>query len=355
MTVLSPISTQNVGYNTLILQVGSYNQLKLTTEQQAIANDFQQKVNSVNLESDKYVDLRTDLDSVVKYLTRHQNRVQTIRDKVNELITLNWKAQYWGDDVSRPAYARAFDAVLNSINDTAENTSDIQNLLGSSEVSSYSYYSTISGQTETVTRTFLGTDYSIVDSGGNTWKRDPDYSRMLKQYDSTGAETGKSASISGGLRLDSLSDTTVNFTIMPDTSSEESFTGTLSRSGLQFLDAWLYGELATSDGWTRASTDLNHAKVTIDAHLPRFKAAVETAQFYYNKADTAISGFRTLVDDYTIAQAIELQEAESAYQAENALSYSAVSNTQSLRNEYTKLLSATGLSPLFKSLISLYA
>jgi len=356
MTVLSPISTQQVGYNLLQLQLATYNELKLSTEQRTIADGYQQKVNSVNLEADKYRDLSDDLDDTVAFLTRTANRAEQISKKLNDLRTLIWKAEYWGnsaDGVSHKAYALSFDAIVKSINSLANSTTDTPNLLGSAEHSSYSYYSTVSGQQGTVTRTFLGTDYEILDSGGNTWKRTGEYSKFLTQYDSTGAETGLYAAISIGLQLDAITGTAVDFTVNPDTADAQAFDGTISFSGLNIGDSWYYGGLAAADGWDRAKEALDYAKAWVDGNAARLNGALATATFYRGKADTAISGYRNLIDDYTIAQALELQEVNHTYAALNDISVLSIANTQALRDQYAKLLTATSISPIFRSIIDL--
>jgi len=355
MTVLSPFSVQSVAYATIQLQMAQYNELLLAAEQQKIANSYQAKVNSVNLGADKQRDLYADLDKTVSYLSNHVGRIRALRDKLNQLITLNWKAEIWGDSISRPVYARAFTAILNALNSTANTSSDNPNLLGSSGDSDYSYISTVSGQSQTVTQAFLGTDYSIVDSGGNTWKRTGEFAKFLTQYDSTGATTGLYASVDGGFSLTSLAGTAVDFTYKPGTTDATAYTGTLYRSGLKVLDSWLYGDLETSDGWSRASTDLNYAKLTIDAQLPRFIGALETALFYQAKANTEITGARKLVTEYTLAQAIELQEAESVQRSLNNVSSLTSAGIYSLRGEYDKLFKSISISPIFKTLIDLSA
>ncbi|MHA1599094.1 MAG: hypothetical protein ACTSV1_10260 [Alphaproteobacteria bacterium] len=360
MTVLSPYSIQQAGYNTLQLQLANYNGLKLAVEQGRIADGYQQKVNSVNLDANKYRDLSGDLDDVVAFLTRTANRAEQISKKLDDLRTLVWKARYWGNNgdggISYEGYSQAFDAIVRSINSTANSTSDSPNLLGSAQHSSFTYYSTVSGQQETVTRTFLGTDYEIVDSGSNTWKRVGEFSKLLTQYDSTGAETGKYAHISTGISRDSLSGSTVGWTISPDTTDAESFTGTITLSGLKIGDSWYYDGLSSSDGWDKAKEDLDYAIAWANGNAARLNGALASATFYRAKADTAISGYRNLIDDYTIAQALELQEAESTYNAKNDISVLSAANNQAVRDQYSKLLtSSSSISPIFRTLIDLTA
>ncbi|MBT3237337.1 MAG: hypothetical protein HOK06_07830 [Rhodospirillaceae bacterium] len=358
MTVLSPYSTQQVGFNTLQLQLASYNELKLAAEQQTIADGYQQKVNSVNLDANKFRALSDDLDDVVAFLTSTANRAEQISKKLDELRSIVWKAQYWGnsgDGVSHKAYSLAFDAIIRTINSTANTAIETPNLLGSTEHSAYTYYSTVAGQLETVSRSDLSTDYEIVDAGGNTWKRVGEFSKLLTQYDSTTAATGLYAHLSTGLQLDSLSGSNVGFTISPDTTDTQSFTGTITFSGLKVGDSWYYDGLASSTGRDQAKEDLDYAIAWAEGNAARLKGELATATFYRDKADTAISGYRNLIDDYTISQALELQEAESTYSALNDISVLSVANNQAVRDQYTKLLSASSISPVFQSLIDLTA
>ena len=167
---------------------------------------------------------------------------------------------------------------------------------------SFTYQITEAGASQTVAGQFLGTDYTITDTAGKIWVREGSFTKVLRRTDSvTGQPTGEFAAITGGIRLDSFNSTTdeVVFTIAPESADATQFTGTLSRKGLGFLDAWLYDGLETSAGRDRAIVDIEKAKRTIDLELARYGSALTTAQFYEGRNGVRLNNFAGRIDELT--------------------------------------------------------
>ena len=244
-------------------------------------------------------------------------RVDRIRDFADDAIRIAFDARN-GDANSFFALAQSFDAFIRQISSTAISTLDSPNLLGSQPQSNFTYETSIFGATESVSRSFLGFDYTITDTGGNIWVRDGTSTPLLRRLDgTTGLPTGESASLSNGIRLDSFANDTIDFTIAFDTAAAQSFTGTISRTGLSFLDAWLYDGLQTTDGRNRAIADLENAKTVIDANRARLQAELATAQFFQSRSLGNIDSLQSQFDSITALTLLQLQEVETEFNQAN--------------------------------------
>ena len=355
-TALTAVSAFALASSTLQIQVAQYNARKLAENQAVVVAGFLQKINSINRDVGTVRDVADGIEDAISFLDRVVGRVGSIRSRLDSATSFAVLARN-GTSQSFSGLARSFNAALNSVNTTAERTFDSPNLISANGTSSFSYIATDAAVTRTVAHQFLGTDYSILDSGGNRWIREGEFTKILVQIDpATGAKTGKKASVNDGVRLDSISGDSVTFTINQNTSDAEQFTGTLSRTGLGVLDAWLYEGLETAAGRTRAIDDNAAAKATLDVHSARFRAAAAQATFYLARADNQVNAFSGLIGDLTIQQAIALQEVESDAERLNSATLFGIQSAFSTRNAYLKLLaSVVQTSPFTRALINVNA
>lgn len=357
MTILSPVDPQNVRNILLSLQLNSFNAYKVGLTKKTISSDNQQEINAVNREADGFKTLKKDLAAVTTFLERTVARGDAIDSLLNDLVTDVWKAQY-GDTLSFPGYASTFDALLKRINDEAESTRDSPNLLGSTPQSSFSYIYRANGATNTVGRSFAGYDYTIKEAGDYIWRRDRDLSQLKRFVNSTGAYTGAYISLSSGaIQLDSFDSAadTVTFTTGFDTSAAAQYSGTITRSGLGVLDSWLYEGMSTAAGRSRAAADLHAAEVTLDAMLPTFRSALESARFYENQTDIEIAGFNSLIDKKTMAAMVKMKAAEDNGSRLNNLNSSIIDSQVYVRNLYLNTISLGKNTGLVQALIDMTA
>jgi hypothetical protein len=349
---LSPISARDVASATLLDQLTRYNNRVLSQQQSVATSQAQARINSANRGANDWRDVKTDLLDAVLFLEDLVRRIDRISDISMDMLTTTFKAAN-GDTISDLGYEATFNSFLRSWNTEAQDRGGNPNLIGSTTQRTYSYVTDVSGDTETVDRYNLTTGYTITDSGGNLWQKEADYSQILEQVDpNTGARTGKFTSITGGLELVSLSGDSVTFNINAGTADEEEITGTLTRSGLGVLDAWLYEGLATATGRDNAAADLHGARATIKAQLAQFQAALSTAEFYSASANNNIDAFFGRIDSLTVGLALELQEIQDESGRAGSTHVLLVNHAQLVRDEYLKAFSLGASRGVAQALIN---
>jgi len=339
MTVLSTIAFADLAREQLRFQIGRHNAGDLAQKQRAIAADADSEINILNRELERWTHVRDGLKDAIDNLDGTVGRAESIRSKLEDLVGATFDAQY-GDSISEDSHAAIFNSILKSINSIAEDAGRRTNLIGDAEESGLNYVTDIYQARETVDDTFLGTDYTIAQDGGvYEWRRDADYGSFLRQHEvATGAKTGTFTSISDGLRLDSISGTTVTFTIDFNTNNAQQFTGTLSTEGLGILDAWAYENLSTSAGRTRAYAAINSAKVTADMHIARLKGELASAEYYDNKAQIRTGAIDDTVDSKTRGALINLQSAQSDAERNQFISDAVIEGNKALRFRFKQLI-----------------
>ncbi len=242
MTILTPVKAQDWATFILQAQLLQFNAQAVAQKQRGLSADFQQKVNSINLDADKWLDIQADIKDAVDFLDNVVKRLETIRGHLDDMLSTAFKARN-GDTHSAWTYPIKFDVSFRGLISTAEDRGANPNLLGSAQHRNFTYKINDIGETETISRTFLGSDYYITDSTGKIWTRDRS-SFLLRQRDATtGAKTGEFAALTGGLRLDSLSGSAITFTTAPDTADARPipapFPGAVSRfSTPGFTETW---------------------------------------------------------------------------------------------------------------------
>lgn len=354
-TALTPVNAFSLANATLQIQVAQYNARKLADDQGVVVAGFLQKINSFNRGAGAVRDVINGIEDAIDFLDRLVGRAESIRGNLDSATRFAVLARK-GTSQSFSSLARSFNGSLNALINAAESAFDSPNLIGANGTNSFSYVATDTAAIRTVAHKYLGTDYTIEDSGGDRWIRTGAFTKILVQIDpATGVKTGKKASINDGARLDSISGNSVTFTINYNTSDAEQFTGTLSRSGLGVLDAWLYESLETTAGRTRAIDDNAAAKATLDVHLARFRAAAAEATFYLGRANNQVTAFSGLIGDLTIQQAVALQAAESVAERLNNAALFRIQTAFFARNAYLKLLTFVETDAFTRALINVHA
>ena len=354
LTVLSPVNARDLSSIAAITQVSQFNAQRLAALQRAIADDFQGQINTINLTANGSRALRAKLKRSIDLLNEVVRRVTNIRNFTDSLLKAAVQAASGSTSSEFANAARVFDSIIGRIAFESRSSRFNPNLLAQSTQRDFTFRITEAGATQTVSGKFLAIDYTITDTGGQIWVRQG--LQLYRTDATTGAPTGESAAIVGGIRLDSFTAATdtVTFTIAPDTADEQQFTGTLSRSGLGILDAFLYEGLETTDGRDRAISDIEEAKRTIDSELARYGRALTTAEFYQGRTDVNLGNFSALIDELTLAQAIELQEVALEINRSDALTATLAAGSLAARNELLNLLSPRR-DPLISALINVLA
>lgn len=297
------------------------------------------QISAANRSGTQWVELKPSINAAASQLDVLISRVRTIRDKVSTLLTIN-SAAATANSTDLAQDVILFDAAIRDLNGLANFTSQNPNLVGTDYDVNIAYFSNPDLDVTRVVHRDLSSGYTLTESGGNYWAKD-DISTdlVLLQYDSSGVATGKSAVVNQELRLDSLSGSTIAFTIHAGTASEESFTGaTLATNGLGIVDAWAYEGLATSNGRALAETALRSALSTLDSNLASLNGALAQARFDYGIAEVNAEGSGSKISAVNQRQLLALQEhTDTATNANLALAV-AVSRNIGLRNSYLNLL-----------------
>jgi len=353
VTALDPINARSYASALLLLQLQLANSVDVARQQKVLNASLNQEINSINLEGDKWRSLKTDLWDSVNFIQEAVTRTESIASRLESMSLTAYTAKN-GDTHSSWTYPIQFDVQLRGINSTAIDSRKTPNLLSTND-SNYTYIKNIYGATETVDREFLGTSYTITDSGGDIWVRDRN-SNILRQWDgNTYTKTGKFAALTGGIRLDSIVGTSVTFTINYNSTDALQFTGTLSTSGLGVLDAWLYEDLTTAAGRTRALADVHEAQAQIDAHTARLKGELAIANYHLGRSQVQIGANRDLVDAATASHLLKLQEVEQSNATQNAYNALIVQGANAVRDQYFNLLSLSYGNGLARALINILA
>ena len=352
VSVLDSINPRSYASSLLLLQMQLYNKINLARQQNSINADLNQNINSINLEADKWRKLKSNLWDSINFISEAVTRAESIQNKLEAMSITAYSAQN-GDATSSATYPIQFDVALRGINSQAIDSRKSPNILSSNN-SDYTYITNINGATDTVSRQFLGADYTITDTGGNIWVRDRG-SFVLRQYDANYVKTGKFAALTGGVRLDSISGNTVTFTTDYNSTSAQQFTGTLATSGLGLLDAWLYEDLTTSAGRTRALTDVHQAQAQVQAGIAQLNGDRAVAQYNLDRASLKVGVSLNAIDATTKSHMLKLQEVQATNGQQNAISAMIVNGTINIRNEYLNLLKLSYGSGLARSLIDILA
>ena len=326
---------------TLTNQMAEFFKRQAEQRTQSIQTSYDTDLNSIERISDRWEDVRSDIESAKNILSNMAGRVKSLRTSINNMISnVNKAEQNAEEGTGAEIYSSAFDALLKGVDDAAQRGSAQGLNLLSSTKSSLEYKVGINGGYETVNSAYVGSSYYVVDDDGKYWALDR-AAKTLKRYDNFPDEpTNTVGNFQTGVQLDDLTGDSITFTIAPDTASPQTFSGTIYRSGLDILDSWGYDGLTTSEGRARALEDLNTAKAALDLEIRRYEVSLSTASFYQSMADQAIDGYRDETNTLMIEQAKAIQEEQDKLSREYQVSTNSVAQALSMQNGYSKMLSS---------------
>ena len=338
MSIFTIISASIVRQVNLQVQIGQHFERRSEIEGGEIAGRYRAKINSTNFQADKWRDLEDDLQKARGDIKSVVGRIKSIKASIERMMEIVRNATNDEQaDTNATGYARGFDSTLRGVVGKALSGRTGANLIGNTNAARLSYPTNIYGTTREVRGAFLGTDYHIIDSEGKRWS--PDWSaRLLRQYDEyPDKPSDKLGDFDNGVRVDSISGTTIAFTIAPNTASPQSFTGTLHRDGLGLLDAWYYDGLATDAGRDRAMADLESARLGLDLEIRRYEIVGSTAGFYAKKAAATVGGYEKRVAALLAKKAEEFRVAEQRLARDYQAAARSVVAGAALRQRYAKI------------------
>ncbi|MCP5366076.1 MAG: hypothetical protein H6907_18125 [Hyphomicrobiales bacterium] len=341
MTVLSG-TNGNTALLTILNQMQVAQERKLSLAVNGVQSEYQTKINVLAREEVRWEDVKEGTDDARAVFSGAVGRLESIRSRLNALISSVNKAEQESGTVSDlSGYGAAFDSILKGINDSTTKTRDNPNLI-SAKAASLTYVTSITGASLTVSSYDSGSSYTIVDSSGKKWVPNFD-AKLLKRWDTYPTDPATEAgAFRGGLQLDSVAGDAVTFTVAPGTASPQSYSGTITKTGLGVVNAWYYDELSTSDGRQRALDDLETAVVGINLEIKRLELARDLATFHSARAQKRIEGLGDKSNDLLVEQARAVQETQERLQREFDTVATVLAGTAQQQQEYAALL-----SPLF--------
>lgn len=354
MTMFTKISASMVRQATLQAQITQHFKRLSEVQGGVIAGRYAKKINSVDFQAKKWRMLESDFDDARRDINSVVGRIKSIKASVESMMTIVRNASSDEQaDANPTGYSRAFDSTLRSVVGKALSNQTGNNLIGNSGAARLSYPINVYGTTREVRGAFLGTDYHIIDSQGKRWS--PDWSaRLLRQYDEyPDKPSDKLGDFDNGVRVDSISGTTVAFTIAPNTAAPQSFTGTLHRDGLGLLDAWYYDGLATETGRDRAMADLESAQLSLDLEIRRYEIAGSTIGFYAKKSAATVGGYDKRVAALLAEKAKEFGIAEQRLARDYQAASRSIGAGAALRQRYAKIFGPDGGNAITKILIDI--
>jgi hypothetical protein len=135
----------------------------------------------------------------------------------------------------------------------------------------------------------------------------------------------------------------IGFTTSPSTAGAQSFTGTLSKTGLGVGNAFIYDNLESQAGRDRAIADLESAKISVDQQLIRFKAALAQAQLSASRTSTRLNDLLVETETLTFSASVEIQGIAARAEGLNQLNVNLLQSQKAFRQELLNLIPVKGV------------
>jgi hypothetical protein len=339
MSVLDPVNGSNIQTGLLLSQVKSFFETKANQEGQRVLDSYATQINAVDRQTAPWQTFQTNLAQPLSQINSVISRLTSIKKQLDAMLkTLTTANRDPEGNTNATGYAVAFDGQLKSLRNAAENSFDTPNLLGKQVPAKLSFPITPDGgATQTVNGTYMGSDYTIIDSDGKTWQPDRK-TNLLVKYDSfpdTPSTTKVSATT--GARLDSFDADTdqIGFTINAATAAIQSVSGTVQRQGLGILDSWLYGGLATQEDRNRAQADIEAAARIVNLEVNRYQVAATSIEFQTARAQTNIDAFSKQKEALLLEQGQKLAEQQDSLNRQYDVAQKALISNINFRNNYS--------------------
>ncbi len=276
-------------------------------------------------EQSQLIDRKARVNEAIGVISKALDQFQYLKNHVDYLQTQLLDLE--GGNLTASEVSVEWDNKLRKINQLANAASDSiednglyfqKNLIESFSRTSHAtqtlfapYNST--GDTLQVDGVYLGTDYYIIDGGGEYWLSDTGFADSeaavgtLTEYTAyPGSPTGVSDSVTD-LTLNSYNASTgaIDFT----TSGSANVTGTLTSGGQGLLDAWIYSDFDNQASIDQAKDDLDEAESLILLTQADFLNARATLESRTSVFSSQIAGLDKQIAD-------ELEDLQTGAQAE---------------------------------------
>ena len=124
-TISNPILLTDIAEGfasaTLTRQMSEFFQKQTEQRVGAIQTTYDTKMNSVERISDRWKDVRTDIESAKNVISNMAGRVKSLRTSINNMISnVNKAEQNAEEGTGADIYSSAFDALLKGLDDAAQ-------------------------------------------------------------------------------------------------------------------------------------------------------------------------------------------------------------------------------------------
>lgn len=337
----------------LFKQVQANANQRLADALQAIDDVASQKLKALNLESDRWISVKAQVNNAEIYVSNGQDAADEVSKLLLDMRSSIANTAQQGED---PKFWREkFNGQVNSINLQAESGTPASNLVGNLNPEDLSpnqveYRNNLGTGTTTLTGTYIGTDFRIKANDGTVWVPDTQ-TDLIQAYKalqgeamtyttSDGQKINRATSTRNGLTLVSYDPKTKNITVNITVVPEEppiTVTGKLETNGIGVMQSWFYNNFATKADRDRAFADINKAEVSLvsaRADLERSAAQVRIDQKHANDALNRLS-------KDTVDATSDKQQQEQDVKVKAAQQYLAMqANLQNLQSVQSNYLNA---------------
>lgn len=337
----------------LFKQVQANANQRLADALQAIDDVANQKLNSLNVESDRWVSVKAQVNNAEIYVSNGQDAANQVSQLLLDMRTSIANTGQSGED---PKYWRdQFNSQVNSINLQAESGTPASNLVGNLNPVDLSpnqieYRNDLGTGSTTLTGTYIGTDFRIKANDGTVWVPDTQ-SDLIQAYKglqgeaatyttADGQKISKATSTRNGLTLVSYDSKTKNITVNISIVPEEppiTVTGKLETNGIGVMQSWFYNDFATKADRDRAFSDISKAEVNLTSAMGDLERSAAQVRIDQKHATDALN---RLGSDSANASADKLQQEQDA-KVKAAQQYLAMqANLQNLQSVQSNYLNA---------------
>ncbi len=353
-------TNKDISTATLNKQLQNNFQKRVETEVQRIEQSFSSELNSQDWEENRLAKYRTDLGEALDVMQNTSTRLDGVLQRIDQLIINVRKAEesIADEDVFFKAagYAATHDSYLRQLDDLIRETRTSENLL-SSDSQSVDYPVSLHGAMTKIYGNDLAPHYYIEDADGNKWhpNQDTQVLKVYTDYPHTEGDDAVSMIHEQGLSIDSFSDPSVDFTIGADGSDPTSYSGTLTREGIEILNSWLYEGLDTQDGRDRALEDFYAAKEAVKVELSRYELVTTTLNYYDELAADMLHGVREERIKIQSKAAEEISKKQYEMLDQFQAVQSSLAQALVVKNSYRNLFPGIANDPLTMRLMNIQA
>lgn len=362
---MSTTILQNSGLSSISWQQVTYNQItaRKATELEKETADLEEKYDAKSVafdaQTNQWAKVKASISNADLAVDNGQEGIDEIKDILLQMRILVGNYAEAESSESKGLLKEQFDEYVDQINRVADTYSKAYNPIGNVVSTDWtpntiSFTTDVAGNETAMTGTYVGADYYIEASDGTTWVPDPGTS-TITQYtvyntenepDSTKA--AGFASTRTGLRLDSYDAATGAITVTVDPeNTPQTVTGTLKTGGIDLMQSWFYGNLATEEGRNAAVAAIEHAETLITAaesKMVSMAASVKAADLKVNDAMSELKDDRSeaMRDQLTETYALQVKQQQELQILQNTFK-----NMATQQAYYANLFAFVDKGPLF--------